>query len=34
VIDEAKPLDRLLIDSTIQRFDEVLKGLVERDGQG
>jgi len=34
VIDEAKPLDKLLIDSTIQRFDEVLKGLVERDGQG
>lgn len=23
-----------LIDSTVQRFDEVLKGLVERDGQG
>lgn len=34
VLGEARPLDRLLIDSTIKRFDEVLKGLVERDGQG
>jgi len=34
VLDEARPLDRWLIEGTIKRFDQVLKGLVERDGQG